>query len=136
MAVPSSPATPPPTPVTDADKALYQQLNASQPSKDLREAAHQMAILLNATENKSQEINLLMAAVSKISNCDINIMDVSINNMKKVMAGITLRSDNAYPFGNTISPNQVQPIFDEYFKLLMAAIELGKKAQELAGEKS
>jgi hypothetical protein len=77
-------------------------------SKKLRQYAFELAESLSDIEPRTNEINLVIQALSKVNTDDIKMMDRALNNFKKALAGMVMRSNENSIFGPNVRKHKCQ----------------------------
>lgn len=114
---------------TEREDALYAELNTY--SKSIRKTATEFATLLEKTENKPKEIQMLILSLNKIATTDIESIDSALNNFKKCIASMALKNDSTSLFGKTIKQDELPALVEKYSFFVNETISLATKAIEL-----
>ena len=100
-------------------------------SGNLRQAAFELAEGMAEIEPRSSEINLVIKALTKINEEDIKVMDNALNNFKKALAGMVMRSTDSSIFGPSVKEEQMPDLMDKYTRFIAETIALSEKALDL-----
>jgi hypothetical protein len=116
-------------PTDEEDAKLFAVLEKH--SKKLRMDALELAELFTKTEDDSKDTKTLIMALQNIYSTDISNMDVALNNLKKILASISIHNNDSV-FGPNISSELMPQILEKYSQVLNGAVDLAAKAQGLS----
>jgi hypothetical protein len=116
-------------PTDEEDAKLFAVLEKH--SKKLRMDALELAELFTKTEDDSKDTKTLIMALQNIYSTDISNMDVALNNLKKILASISIHNNDSV-FGPNISSELMPQILEKYSQVLNGAVDLAANAQGLS----
>jgi hypothetical protein len=119
-----------PSDIEERDKHFpYAELDKH--SGKLRQAAFALAEGIAEIESQTNELKVMIQALSKINTSDIKVIDTALNNFKKALAGMVLRTPDSSFFGPAVTEDQLPVLLEKYNTFITETVALGEKAMEL-----